>query len=94
MLMNCKKCGADLFDGVLSCGSVYHESDDWTHESRQCLRRQLAAANERAGRLEAQMVELRAAWFRVVTYDGFNGAVEAEISDCDMAIFNRILGGS
>lgn len=41
----CEKCGAVLFDGVLSCGSVYHESDDWTHESRQCFRRQLAAAN-------------------------------------------------
>lgn len=44
----CKKCGADKFDGVLSCGSIYYESDNWTHESRQCLRRQLAAANERA----------------------------------------------
>ena len=53
--MDCKKCGADTFDGVLSCGSVYHESDDWTHESRCCLRRQLAAANERAGRLEGAL---------------------------------------
>ncbi len=51
----CPKCGADLFEGVLSCGSVYHESDYWTHESRQCLRRQLASANERVAKLEAEL---------------------------------------
>ena len=56
----CKKCGADKFDGVLSCGSIYYESDNWTHESRQCLRRQLAAANERAEKLRDALEDAKA----------------------------------
>lgn len=48
----CKRCGSGTIDGVLSCGSVYYKGDDWTHESRYCLRLQLSAQKERAAVLE------------------------------------------
>lgn len=64
----CPKCGAApedtsrfAFDSW-ACESWHSHASDRFIESLKCCRRQLAAANERAGRLEAQMVELREAW--------------------------------
>ena len=50
----CPKCGSPEELGMIqdwSCGSI-EEEDESVTESETCLRRQLAAANERAGRLE------------------------------------------
>ena len=54
----------------------------------------LAAANERAGRLEAQMVELREAWPSFEYVDDTEGMVAVEVPEVVIQNFHRILGGS
>lgn len=58
------------------------------------LRRQLAAANERAGRLEAQMVELREGWPSFEYVDDTEGMVAVEVPEVVIQNFHRILGGA
>ncbi len=51
----------------------------------------LAAANERAGRLEAQMVELREAWGNLCTATFADSTNAEKLAE---ATFERILGGA
>ena len=71
------------------CGLVHHNA---TVEG--CLRRQLAAANERAGRLQAQMVELREGWPSFEYVDDTEGMVAVEVPEVVIQNFHRILGGA
>lgn len=57
-------------------------------------RRQLAAANERARRLEAQMVELREGWPSFEYVDDTEGMVAVEVPEVVIQNFHRILGGA
>lgn len=57
----------------------------------------LAAANERAGRLEAQMVELRTAWQSSMEWlgdDAEDQTVELAAQQWDYDTLHRILGGA
>ena len=58
-MAKCPKCGAgeDASEGTFACGTR-RGVNATVKVSNQCLRRQLAAANERAGRLEANLRSL------------------------------------
>lgn len=54
----CPKCGKAGLRGLsYPCGSRPRLKSSGVTESVKCLRRQLAAANERAGRLEKELAE-------------------------------------
>ena len=91
----CPKCFQLVGDGL----GVHYDSDV-VRDGRatiDALRRQLAAANERAGRLQAQMVELQKAW-DILRHDDFvvNGGdrVNWNAHDEAKANIDRILGGA
>lgn len=81
------------------CGQKYDTlAEMQAHTSGpECLRRQLAAAKERAGRLEVQMVELRRARSIMkgenhMVYGGHGNMWPAH--EEAEAVMDRILGGS
>lgn len=63
-------------------------------EAFEEVSRQLAAANERARRLEAQMVELREGWPSFEYVDDTEGMVAVEVPEVVIQNFHRILGGA
>lgn len=94
----CPKCGskAELTDGIsvrFECDTMLAVRSGSVSESKECLRRQLAAANERAGRLEKALIEWEGDWF--------TGGKTKIVADnrlrellIEMRIIDRILGGA
>ena len=79
-----------------SCGSI-EEEDESVTESETCLRRQLAAANERAGRLEKALNKLTTVVNGVTAPHRHGAPISNKHLDrlCEVQLeCERILGGA
>lgn len=85
--MDSHECGFTC----LACGQ-FRPGPEGAHSEAACLRVQLAAANERAEKLEAQMVELRELWEIIDSGVKPKPHCEDEVGGAALAI-KRILGG-
>ena len=93
--MNCPRCGAEPYGcGFYKCGSTdegFDKKDPHEYVSKACLHAALAAANERAAKLEAEREDLRQAWQAKTDSTEPRKWIKTYMSDSEYETLDRIL---